>query len=434
MNRFPEIEYSSLEQIKEFQEKKLRHLIEYVNEKSPYYKELFNRYSINVKGIKTLEDLRNIPFTTKEDIQLHNEDFLCVDKTQVIDILTTSGTLGKPVIFALTENDLQRLATNEYLSFHCAGVDEHDIVQMMCTMDKRFMAGLAWYLGLRKLGAGIVRVGSGVPEFQWDTIQRIKPTVLACVPSFIKKIIDFAEANNIDYKKSSVKKIVCLGESIKNADGSYNMLAREILNKWDVKLYSTYASTEMATSFTECDYHCGGHHHPELLICEIVDNNGNPVRPGEYGELVITTLGNEAMPLLRFKTGDITTMYTEPCKCGRNSFRLGPIVGRLNQMIKYKGTALYPPAVFDVLDNTEYVENYLVRLKSSENGLDLLLVDIGLKEGVQGNDVIKDLRDRFRSHIRVTPEINFLPVDEIHKLNYPQMSRKIVKFVDERGL
>ncbi len=110
-----------------------------------------------------------------------------------------------------------------------------------------------------------------------------------------------------------------------------------------MKLYSTYASTEMAASFTECSYGAGGHHHPELLIVEFLDGNDNPVPKGEAGELTITTLGVEGMPLLRFKTGDICHGHYETCKCGRKTMRVGPVIGRRNQMIKYKGTTLYPP-------------------------------------------------------------------------------------------
>lgn len=428
-----DIEFASGAEIKCFQEQEMRKMLAYISSKSKFYKERFSSRGIDISEIRTLDDLRKLPFTTKQDLQLHNEEFLCVEQRDVIDFLSTSGTLGSPVLFALTENDLDRLALNECLSFSCAGVTPDDIVQLMCTMDKRFMCGLAWYLGLRKLGAGIIRVGSGVPEFQWDSISRMKPTVIACVPSFVKTLLQYAEANGIDYNSSSVKKIVCMGEAIRLADGSYSLLAQEILSKWNVELYSAYASTEMATSFVECGCHNGGHHHPELIICEVVDENLQPVEPGTYGELVITTLGVEAMPLLRFRTGDITVMYADKCGCGRNSFRLGPIVGRLNQMIKYKGTALYPPAVFDVLDNVPYVENYLVRLKSDGNGLDLLIVDVGLKSSASKNiDLTKDLKDRFRSKIRVAPLINFLPVDIIDKLNHPAMSRKIVRFIDER--
>ncbi|MDR3328016.1 MAG: AMP-binding protein, partial [Prevotellaceae bacterium] len=350
---------------------------------------------------------------------------------KVIDYITTSGTLGDPVTFAMTDKDLDRLAYNEKISFLCTGTKSTDIVQLMTTLDKRFMAGLAYFLGLRELGAGIVRVGNGIPELQWDTIRRIQPNTIMCVPSFILHIIKYAEDNGIDYRNSSVKKVVCIGENLREQDFSLNLLGQRIKEKWDIELYTTYASTEMATTFAECEYGCGGHHHPELIICELVDDDGNPVKEGNVGELVITTLGVEGMPLLRFKTGDLVSFYTEPCRCGRTSMRVSPVVGRANHMIKFKGTTLYPPALFDVLDNTYYVENYVVEVNCNDSGNDMVLVRIGLRNNVM-EDIVKDLKDRFRAKIRVAPDVEIATIEEIRKINFPDTSRKPVKFIDNR--
>jgi phenylacetate-CoA ligase len=354
-----------------------------------------------------------------------------VPRENVVDYITTSGTLSDPVTFAMTESDLERLAYNEKISFECAGVKKSDIFQLMTTIDKRFMAGLAYFLGLRKLGAGVIRVGNGIAELQWDTIRRMKPNGAVVVPSFILRLIKYAEENGIDYQNSSIKKLVCIGENLREQDFSLNLLGQSIKEKWDVELYSTYASTEMATSFTECEYGCGGHHHPELIICELTDDNGNIVPEGETGELTITTLGVEGMPLLRFRTGDLVRFHTEPCQCGRTTMRISPIVGRLNQMIKYKGTTLYPPAIFDVLDNVAYLENYLIEVTDNDCGTDEVLIKVGLRENPDC-DVVKDLKDRFRARIRVAPEIEVGPANEIQAMIMPDISRKPMKIIDKR--
>jgi len=300
----------------------------------------------------------------------------------------------------------------------------------MTTIDKRFMAGLAYFLGIRKLGASIIRVGNGIPELQWDTIERFKPDTIICVPSFIPKIIQYAIENDIDYKNSSVKKAVCIGESLRNEDFTLNLLGKKIKENWNLQLFSTYASTEMNTTFCECEAGMGGHHHPELIICELLDDQNNLVKQGEFGELTITTLKVEGMPLLRFKTGDICRFHYEPCKCGRTTKRISPIIGRKNQMIKLKGTTLYPTAIFDVLDNVEYIENYLVEVQSNEVGMDEVIVIAGSKK--EGKEVIKDLKDRFRAKLRVAPEIKFAEIDYIKKIQFPQTQRKPVKFFDKR--
>ena len=137
----PEIEKASKEEIKAYQEKKLEETLQYLNKNSPFYKRFFKENSIRLSEIKTLQDLQKIPVTTKDQLQQFNNDFICVPKTEIIDYVTTSGTLGDPVTFALTDNDLERLAYNEAISFACCGVGKEDTMQLMTTMDRRFMAG-----------------------------------------------------------------------------------------------------------------------------------------------------------------------------------------------------------------------------------------------------------------------------------------------------
>ena len=425
-----DIEFRPAEEIKAFQEQLLQKALHYLAGHSAYYRRMFDRCEIRIDQIRHIEDLVKIPFTEKKDLQLFNEEFLCCPREKVIDYVTTSGTLGDPVTFGCTEQDLQRLAYNEKKSFACAGLRPGNIVQLMTTLDKRFMAGLAYFLGIRELGASVIRVGNGIPELQWDTIRRLKPDTIMCVPSFILRLIQYAEEHDIDYRRSSIRRIIGIGEGLREQDFSLNLLGQRIREKWDVQLFATYSSTEMGATFSECEYGCGGHIHPELIIVEIIGPDNLPVADGEYGEIVVTTLGVEGMPLLRFRTGDIAAKRTEPCRCGRHSFRLTPLVGRKHNMIKLKGTTL-PPALNDVLDNTAYVENYVVVVEESEAGTDRVIVRIGLKYSPEF-DAVKDLKDRFRSRIRVAPEIELLPVEEIRRINFPAKSRKPVKFIDNR--
>ncbi len=427
----PEIELKPQSEIKSFQEEKLQDLLQYLNENSVYYQRFFKTHQVDINDIKKLEDLHKIPTTTKDDLQKYNNDFLCVPLSKIIDYLTTSGTAGDPVVFAETENDLQRLAYNEYISFVCATAKPDDIFQLMVTLDRRFMAGMAYYEGIRQLGAGVVRVGPGNPGLQFDTIERIKPTALVTVPSFLLKLIDYAEKHHIDYKNSSIKKAVCIGESLRNDDFSLNTLGQRIKEKWDIELYSTYASTEMGTAFTDCEYGMGGHHHPEMIIVEFLDDNENPVPPGTPGEVTITTLGVEGMPLLRFKTGDICNHFVDKCKCGRTTTRLGSVIGRKNQMIKYKGTTLYPPALYDVLNDIENVDNYMICITQNKIGTDDIEIKVGTR--TPGDVLKKEVKDCFRAKLRVAPDVTFYTPDEILKMQFPEMSRKPITFVDNRN-
>lgn len=430
---FPEnIDYQSKQEIKTYQEEKLQEILQYVNQHSRFYQELFSKHNIDISSIKTLEDLQKIPFTEKDDLHQRNNDFICVDKTKIVDYITTSGTLGDPVTFALTNADLERLAYNECKSFKISEGKPEDIYQLMVTLDRRFMAGLAYFLGIKKLGAGMVRVGNGMVELQWDTIQRIKPNALVAVPSFILKLIEYAEAKGIDYKNSSIEKAVCIGEALRNPDFSLNTLGQRIKDKWDIKLFSTYASTEMGAAFADCEHGVGGHHHPELLIVEFVDENNHPVKDGEPGELVITTLDVEGMPLIRFKTGDVVQHFSEPCACGRNTMRLGPVIGRKKEMIKYKGTTLYPPALYNILNEMEYVENYVVEVFTNQIGTDDILIRVATN-GHTPENFEKLIKDHFRAKLRVAPTIMFQSGEEINKIKFPELKRKPVIFIDNRG-
>ncbi|MDY4631288.1 MAG: AMP-binding protein [Candidatus Cryptobacteroides sp.] len=431
MLRDIELHYRSAEEIRSFQEARLHEAIDYAYTNSAFYRELFDSCKIRPADIRTIEDLRRLPVTTKQDLQLRNKDFLCVDSSQIVDYVTTSGTLGEPVVFALTENDLDRLGYNELSSFTMAGCSRNDIMQLMTTIDRRFMAGLAYWLGARALGMGVIRVGNGIPELQWNTINSIHPTVCMCVPSFLMKLIAFAEENGIDYRSCSLRKAICIGEALRQPDGNLTTLGSRIHEKWpELELYSTYASTEMQASFTECSCHCGNHVPADLIIVEFLDDEGNPVAEGESGEVTITTLGVEGMPLVRFRTGDICIHYDSPCACGRNSTRLSSVIGRKGQMIKFKGTTLYPPALFDILDNIPEVKSYVVEVYTNSLGTDQ--VQIKLASDNHSESFVKQIKDIFRSKVRVAPDVVFEAPEIIAKMQMPPMSRKVVKFFDLR--
>lgn len=426
----PEIETKSTAEIKAFQEVKLKVALEYLSKNSPFYQRHFEHNHISISEIKTFEDLTKIPVTTKDHLQQFNDDFICVPKSKIIDYVTTSGTLGDPVTFALTDADLERLAYNEAISFACAGVTSEDVVQLMTTIDRRFMAGLAYFLGVRKLGAGIIRVGAGIPELQWDSILKFKPTYLIVVPSFLLKMIEYAQQHQLDLNACSVKGAICIGEAFRNDDFSLNTLGKKITEHWQIALFSTYASTEMSTAFTECEAQQGGHLHPELIIAELLDDNDQPVDADEIGELTITTLGIEAMPLLRFKTGDMMKAHHAPCQCGRTTMRLGPIAGRKKQMVKYKGTTLYPPAMQNILNHFNQLECFVIEISHNTIGTDEILIKIASNTPSEG--LLTQIKDHFRAKLRVTPKIEWEDKKAIDALRFPKLSRKPILVIDKR--
>jgi phenylacetate-CoA ligase len=426
----PKIEYQNINEINEFQNKALIEMIGNVLKNSPYYQQLFEKNNIKPNEIQTIEDLKKIPPTTKKDLQLYNQDFIATDLSNIIDYSTTSGTLGQPIVMALTDKDIDRLAYNEAISFACAGITKQDKVQLMTTMDKQFMAGLAYFLGLKKIGASVIRIGAGLPEMQWNAILKHKPNVIIAVPSFILKLIEYAQKFGINLNETSVKKAICIGEPLRDENLKSNVLAKKINENWNIQLLSTYASTEMSTAFTECEFQKGGHHHPELIITELLDDENNIVKENEYGELTITTLGVEGMPLIRYKTGDIVRFYHEKCKCGKTTKRISSVLGRKQQMIKYKGTTIFPPAIQNVINELNNIKLYQIIISKNELNLDEILIKVAINENHK--NLIDELKNNFKSKIKVTPKIEIVNFENLQPLVFNIYERKPKYIIDLR--
>lgn len=398
----------------------------YAKKNSPFYAEKLVDIHLS-KEIVNEDFLLSIPFTTKEDLSQRNRDFLAVQISKVAEYVTTSGTSGDPVTIFLTKNDLLRLAQNEKASLSCTGADSNDIFQLMTTIDRQFMAGLAYYLGVQEMDAGMIRIGPGVPSLQWKSILENNVTVLIAVPSFIITLIDFAKNNGIDYKNSSVRKIVCIGEALREDNLNLNILGSRIKQDWNVDLHSTYASTEMGAAFTECEAQKGGHLNPELLYLEVIKEDGNLAKNGESGEIVITTLGTEGTPLIRYRTGDLARIYTEQCCCGRTSPRLGPIIGRKNQMIKYKGTTIFPNAIYEIFDRQSAITCYKVEVSKDYLGNDAITVL--LEKKIENSQVMEHIVADCQAKLKVVPHFVFLETDYLRSQVFKKNIRKPEKIV-----
>jgi len=428
------IEHTDTEKLNQFTLAKIKAALMYLENFSPYYQRLFKDKNINTE-INSLEDFAKIPCTTKDDLQNNNDDFLCVPQSEIAEWTTTSGTLGTPISFGLTQNDLGRLSSNEARSLAITGCKSSDVIQLMVTLDKRFMAGLAYYLGAQSFGCATVRVGSGSPGLQIDSLVRFKANVIIAVPSFLLKVLEFAEMQKTDLAEIQVEKIICIGEPVRKPDGSLNNLGARIKSKWPkTKLFSTYASTEMSTAITECEACHGGHIPADLVYVELLDDDGNPVPEGDAGEVTFTSYDVEAMPLLRYRTGDICKFLTSECSCGNKTKRLSPVLGRKKQMIKYKGTTLFPESIYELMNGIEWVKDYVIILETNDIQTDDLSVLMSVDEVVCKQNKLEYLDELFRTHIRVKPKIELKTPQEIRKIKFPSSSRKPLKLIDKRKI
>lgn len=426
-----DLEFKSKETIEKDQANRLRALIKYVSQKSPFYKRVFKKIGLTYSDIKSIKDIQKLPITSKAQLQKYNYEFFAADQQNIAEIVSTTGTTGEPVFIAMTKEDLNRLALNEARSFYCAGVNNKDIFDIAVTLDSLFMAGMAYYLGITKLGASVFRVGMHNVKKHAHLIRKLKPTGIVTVPSFLLKLADGIKEEGLNPRTISIKKALLVGESIRDKDFNLNKLGSLITASWPIELYSTYGNSEGAISFCECQEHAGCHEHPDQIISEILDEKGRAVPDGELGELVLTTLQIEGMPLLRYQTGDITFKITKKCKCGRNSSRIGPILGRRAQMVKLKGVKVYPKIIENAILNIEGICNYVIVALTSNKFSDKIVVKIGCKTK---NEKLKDkICKSIEAHARVTPIVELVSAKEIEHLRTDGGTRRKPRiFIDNR--
>jgi phenylacetate-CoA ligase len=429
-DRDRKLEFSRPEEIREVQEGLLRKHVRRLASHSPYYRALFTARGIDAAGT-TLDTLHTLPLTDKTALSHANDDFLAVPLSRIVDIVLSSGTTGKPTKMMYTENDLRRLAYNEEISFTSCGLTRDDIVLLTCTMDRCFIAGLAYFSGLRSLGAAAIRNGLSSVDSQLELIQRLKPTAIVGVPTFLLKLGHYMKSRDIDPRGSGIKKLICIGEPIRDRNLAFLRIGESLEEVWGAKSYSTYASSETITSFCECTARQGGHLHPDLAVVEIVNEQGEALPPGETGEVVMTPLEIEGMPLLRFKTGDISFVIDGPCACGRNSPRLGPILGRKKQMLKFRGTTLYPNSLYTVLDSFPGISEYYVTATSDYDLSDVIKVTVAVNDTSCTADMIME---KLQANLRVRPEVVIASEESVKQQVYAGNSRKLIRFVDERNI
>lgn len=391
----------------------------YAAEHSPFYRNLFRKFS-------AVPELSVLPTLGKETVSEHNLEFLCVPQERVVEVVTTSGTTGQPLLWMLSEPDVKRLAANEQISFTCAGLTSGDVVIVAVAMDRCFMAGMAYWLGLREIGCSVVRTGVASPLLVLEMIQRVRPTAIVGVPSFLRMIAARAGEAGFDLCNVGVRRLICIGEPIREPGFQLNHSGAALEAAWHARAFSTYGVTELANSLCECAAGQGGHLHENQLHLEILDDAGRPLQDGEVGEVVATTFGVEAMPLIRYRTGDCAALYREPCVCGRSSPRLGPIVGRKNQKLKFKGTSVYPATIAAVLEQTQGVDSFVIIARKESDLSDAVEVLI------HGEASQEQLRDAIQARAKIAPLIRSTNREEIEALQMPVTARKRRTFVDLR--
>ncbi len=375
-------------------------------ENSAFYKEKFASLGIRSEEITSLDDLHLLPLTCRQDLDCASHLFQAAADEDIVDLSLTSGTTGPPVQVPYTKNDLARLAFNEAIAFWGAGVRPKDRFLVCVTLDRCFIAGLAYYNGLVDLGATAIRSGPGQLARQWQLIKQLRPAGLIGVPSFLLQIAKWGREHGYLPQDMGIKSLITIGEPIRRADFSLTVLGEELTKAWKAPIYVSYGATELETGISECCQGRGGHIHPELTVVEIIDDQGNIVPDGEPGELVVTPLGVEGFPLIRFRTGDITRLYREPCGCGWQTPRIGAIEGRIAQRLKVRGTTIYPDIIFQTLQEIVAIEAAYIEVRAAYDLSDEVKVVVGSRQPLVASEVEALLQAQIR--VRLTVEVDDL--------------------------
>ncbi len=377
------------EALEAIQLKRLQALAEKAYATVAFYKKAFDEKGVKPDDIKSLEDLHKLPFTMKQDLR-DNYPFgmFATPMENVVRIHASSGTTGKPTVVGYTRRDINTWSELMARTLAAAGAHKGDIVHNAYGYGL-FTGGLGFHYGAERLGASVIPVSGGNTKRQILLMKDFGPTVLTCTPSYALHLADVAAEEGVDFKSLAFRVGVC------GAEPWTENIRKEIENRLGIDAVDIYGLSEIIGPgvSVECvEAKNGLHVFEDHFIPEIIDpTTGEPLPYGEPGELVFTTLTKEAFPLIRYRTRDLSVLYHEPCKCGRNLVRMGRITGRSDDMLIIRGVNVFPSQIESVLMAREDVAPHYVLIVDRQEHMDTLEVHVEIDEGVF-SDAVKDLQ------------------------------------------
>jgi len=351
--RAPEFEQMLRPEIKRLQSERLRAIVRHVYANVPFYRKAFDERSVRPDQIRSIDDLPRLPFTAKADFKsTYPYGLLAVPLEQVVRVHASSGTTGKPIVSAYTRNDIATWAEILARALATAGMTSNDVYQN-CQGYGLFTGGLGWHYGAELLGATVVPTATGNTRRQITMMQDLGTTVLGSTPSYALIIAETAREMGVDIRENKLRLALC------GAEPWSEQMRKDIEERLGVTAFDNYGLTEVIGPgvSAECEYHCGLHVPEDHFIVEIVNpQTGETLPYGETGELVVTTLTKEALPVIRFRTRDITSLNPEPCRCGRTQVRMARVTGRSDDMLIVRGVNVFPSQIESVLLAIEGIE------------------------------------------------------------------------------
>lgn len=410
--RDSKLQFMPRDELENLQLSRLKNTVERAAHKSPFYSKVFKQEGINADKVKSVKDIKSLPFTRREDLRAHFPFGFCtLSVEKIVRVHTSTGTTGKPKAIFFSRRDITEAANLIARCMRMTGARAGDVFQNMMSYGL-FTGGLVFHYGAEKLGALVIPASAGNTEKQIELMKDFNTTIIHLTPSYALYLADFLEKKGVNPQEGLSLRIIYTGAE------PYSEKIREKIEKiYGVQAFNSYGLSEMngpGVGF-ECPQKEGMHIWEDNFILEIIDpDTQEPVPEGQEGELVLTSINREAMPILRYRTGDIALIYPEVCNCGRVHRRISPIKGRVDDMFIIRGVNVFPSEVERIIMNMPQVaRNYQIVLET-EGSLETMRVRVEIKKKLFDGSLehLKELQGRIknklRSELMVTPKVELL--------------------------
>ena len=425
------IEKLPRKELKELQEKNLKSMLNYAYKNVTMYRRKFKEVGIKPEDIKNLEDLRKVPFTTKDDLRYYYPTgMLAAPIEKIVRFHTSSGTTGDPIVLAYTKRDIKNWSNLTARCLATIGVSEKDVFQNMIGYTL-FTGGLGYHYGAELLNAAVIPSGSGKTKTQVKLLKDLKVTSVHAIPSYMIHVAEVCDEIGIDPKRD-----LYLERGIFGAEPWSNGMREKIEDTFEMDAFDNYGLSELTGPgvAVECECKDGLHLWSDYFLAEIIDpESGEKLNPGEKGELVLTTLKKEAMPILRYRTRDIASLEEEKCACGRTHPRISKIFGRTDDMIIVRGTNVFPTQIEDVLIRIPGLGNNY-QLMVDRDVLDELTIKVEMTEDIFSGELFDLLELKGRVERELGAVLNLRTnVELVEPKTIPISEGKIKRIVDLRS-
>lgn len=424
------IETASRDKLKRIQNERLTQMVERIYYNVPFYRNKLQEKGIEPGDIKTVEQLKSLPFTTKEDLRTNYPfGLFTVPQSEVVRLHASSGTTGKPTVVGYTRRDLQTWSEVVARSLSMAGVGKSDIIQVAYGYGL-FTGGLGMHYGSEKVGAGVVPISGGNTKKQIEIMIDFGATVIACTPSYAAYLGESIQKAGIDPDKIKLKAAIC------GAEPWTNGLRKEIEALLNVKAYDIYGLSEIIGPGVamECECQNGMHIFEDHFIPEIINPDTLEVLPyGEVGELVFTTITKEAIPLLRYRTRDLTRLHVDECSCGRTLVRMEKCIGRSDDMLIIRGVNVFPSQIEAVLMEMSETTPHYQLVVDRVNNIDTLAINIEINDHFWADEIkaIEMLKKRIQQNITSLIGLN-AKINLVEPYSIERFEGKAVRVIDKR--